>query len=315
MREQLFRALAKESEAKLASAKSEEERARIRAAAAAARVEVAAARPHSASSASRLLPPPAPAPVEAAAPAPASSPRKHAISDDALDGFADSYALRGSYASKATASLHRSAKAKAYRAPSVTAAVAERAPPPPPPVVRLDPNARYATTYRPGGAALAELDAGLARGTIPAVYRDLVGDFGDRYAAPLAAPASGALAVGAATERAVLPPAGGPLHLRVALRSAPGADLARARLSVTLILDVSGSMQGRAIENAKAAAAALVKRLDRHDRFALVTFSNGARRVVAAGPIGPRRRAVLARIDGIGVEGGTNVSAGLDLAY
>src|SRR6185295_3637066 len=187
--------------------------------------------------------------------------------------------------------------------------------PAPPPVVRLDPNARYATTYRPGGAALAELDAALARGTIPAVYRDLVGDFGARYAAPLAAPASGALAVNAATERGVLPPAGGPLHLRVALRSVPAADLPRARLSVTLVLDVSGSMQGRAIENAKAAAAALVKRLDPHDGFALVTFSNDARPVVRPGPIGPRRRAVLARIGGVVAEGGTNVSAGLDLAY
>ena len=203
-------------------------------------------------------------------------------------------------------------RAKASRAPSAMANVET---PPSPPVVRLDPNARYATTYRPGDAALAELDAALARGTIPAVYRDLVGDFGARYAAPLAAPASGALAVSAATERGVLPPAGGPLHLRVALRSAPGADPARARLSVTLVLDVSGSMQGRPIENAKAAAAALVKRLDPRDGFALVTFSDVARPVVKSGPIGPRRRAVLARIDGIGTEGGTDLSAGLDLAY
>ncbi len=300
--------------AKKQLAKSEEERARIGAAAAAARAEVAAARPYSATSASRLDHLVAPAAVDAPPPAPAYSPRQHTISDNALDGFADSYALRGSYASKSAGGSHRSAKAKAYRAPSVTA-VAEPPPAPPPPVVRLDPNARYATTYRPGGAALAELDAGLARGTIPAVYRDLVGDFGDRYAAPLAAPASGALAVGAATERAVLPPAGGPLHLRVALRSAPGADLARARLSVTLIMDVSGSMQGSAIENAKAAAAALVKRLDPRDGFALVTFSNDARPVVRAGPIGPRRRAVLSRIGGIAIEGGTNVSAGLDLGY
>ena len=32
----------------------------------------------------------------------------------------------------------------------------------------LDPNARYATTYRPGGAALAAFDAAVARGQIPA---------------------------------------------------------------------------------------------------------------------------------------------------
>ena len=294
--------LAKESEAKLLNAKAEVERARIRAEAAAW-------------SASGTAASPTPPPTAPASSAKASSrSRRHAAAEDPLDKLAASFGTGsgGGYSSKASGGSRHSAKAS--RAPSRFAAAAEPAPPPTP-VVRLDPNARYATTYRPGGAALAELDAGLARGTIPAVYRDLVGDFGDRYAAPLAAPASGALALGAATERAVLPPAGGPLHLRVALRSAPGADLARARLAVTLIMDVSGSMQGHAIDNAKAAAAALVKRLDARDSFAFVTFSNDARRVVRAGPIGPRRRAVLSRIDGVVAEGGTNVSAGLDLAY
>ena len=36
------------------------------------------------------------------------------------------------------------------------------------PARHLDPNARYATTYRPGGAALAAFDAAVARGQIPA---------------------------------------------------------------------------------------------------------------------------------------------------
>jgi Ca-activated chloride channel family protein len=185
----------------------------------------------------------------------------------------------------------------------------------PPPAVRLDPNARYATTYRPGAAALAELDAALARGTLPAVYRDLVGDFSARYAPPIAAPANGALAIAVDTERAVLAPAGGPLHLRVALRSAAAPSLSRARLAVAVALDVSGSMTGAAIENARRAAAALVRRLDAADSFALVTFSNEARVLVPAGAVGPRRAAILSRIATIGPEGGTNIGAGLDLAY
>ena len=303
-------ALTAEMNAKLASAKTEEERARIRAEATAARHNI-----HGAGSARRKAPAAAAAPEPAALamtppspipPPPVAYSRRHEISDDPLEGLMMN---EEASAPRPARGSHRSASA--WRASAAPAA----AEPAPPPVVRLDPNARYATTYRPGGAALAELDAALARGTIPAVYRDLVGDFGARYAAPLAAPASGALAVNAATERGVLPPAGGPLHLRVALRSAPGADLPRARLSVTLVLDVSGSMQGRAIENAKAAAAALVKRLEPRDRFALVTFSDSADRVVKPGPIGPRRRAVLARTAGIVADGGTNVSAGLDLAY
>jgi Ca-activated chloride channel family protein len=251
----------------------------------------------------------------AAAPRAAANALKRAIADNPLEGL-----YLGSNAEDVLGTLGTGAgggslgSVSGGRMSSLYGGSASRSPAPPP-AVRLDPNARYATTYRPGGAALAELDAALARGTIPAAYRDLVGDFGARYAAPLAAPAAGALAVNATTERAVLPPAGGPLHLRVALRSAPGADLARARLAVTLVLDVSGSMQGRAIFNAKLAAAALVKRLDPGDGFALVTFSNDARAVVPAGPIGPRRRAVLARIDEVVAEGGTNISAGLDQAY
>jgi Ca-activated chloride channel family protein len=278
--------------ARLQNAKSDEERARVRTA---ARQGV-----WGYGSKSRMVSPAAPAP--AAAPLPVES-----VADNGLDGLFGTSSHRHH-------SAHMVGKVK-HEAAAVAAPLVEQAPPAPSPVVRLDPNARYATTYRPGGGALAELDAALARGTIPAVYRDLVGDFGARYAAPLAAPAAGAMAVAADTERAVLPPSGGPLHLRVALRSAPAPHLARARLSVTLALDVSGSMRGQAIENARAAAAALVRRLDAHDRFSLVTFSNGAKLVVRGAPIGPRRREVLDRIAGIETEGGTNISAGLSLAY
>jgi Ca-activated chloride channel family protein len=181
-------------------------------------------------------------------------------------------------------------------------------------VERLDPNARYATTYRPGGAALAAFDAALSRGTLPTVYRDLVGDFGARYAPDVAAPTTGALALQVQTERSALAPAGGPLHLRVALRSS-AAKLARAQLAVDLVIDVSGSMQGASIDNARKAAAALVERLDAKDHFSLVTFSDGARVLVPNGPIGPRRGQVLAAIARIEAEGGTNIGAGLDAGY
>ena len=63
------------------------------------------------------------------------------------------------------------------------------------PAAHLDPNARYATTYRPGGAALAAFDSAVARGQIPATYKDLVGDFGARYAPAIERPTEGALAI------------------------------------------------------------------------------------------------------------------------
>jgi Ca-activated chloride channel family protein len=181
-------------------------------------------------------------------------------------------------------------------------------------VQRLDPNARYATTYRPGGAALAAFDSALARGSLPAVYRDLVGDFSARYAPAMNAPENGALTIQVDTERGSIAPAGGPMHLRIGLRSS-AAMPSRARLSVHLVLDVSGSMNGAAMENAKSAAASLVEKLDPQDDFSLVTFSNEANVLIPDGVIGPRRGFVVQKIKQVVADGGTNISAGLDLGY
>jgi Ca-activated chloride channel family protein len=183
-----------------------------------------------------------------------------------------------------------------------------------PPLARLDPNARYATTYRPGGAALAAFDAAVSRGQIPTSYKDLVGDFGARYAPSLAAPTAGALAVAVDTARAAVGPEGGPLDLRVALASSE-ATPARAPLSIHIVLDVSGSMSGQAIEDAKRAAEAAVDKLEATDDFSMVTFSDTASVIVRDGPIGPRRAQVLARIHQVQAGGGTNIWAGLDLGY
>ncbi len=178
----------------------------------------------------------------------------------------------------------------------------------------LDPNARYATTYRPGGAALAAFDAAVARGQIPAPYRDLVADFGARYAPALTRPAEGALAIAVDSERAAVGPEGGPMNLRVALVSSDTAP-PRAPLSVHIVLDISGSMSGQAIEAAKHAAEAAVAKLEPTDDFSMVTFSDSAQVLVGDGPIGTRRSQVLARIEEVRAEGGTNMSSGLDLGY
>jgi len=187
-----------------------------------------------------------------------------------------------------------------------------------PPVVvevpHLDPNARYATTYRPGGAALAAFDAAVARGQIPAAYKDLVADFGARYAPALARPATGALAIQVDTERAAVGPGGGSMNLRVALVSSDAMP-ARAPLSVHIVLDTSGSMSGKAIDDALHAAEAVVQKLEPNDDFSMVTFSGVARLLAADGRIGPRRAQVLASIHDVHADGGTNISSGLDLGY
>ena len=181
-------------------------------------------------------------------------------------------------------------------------------------VPKLDPNARYATTYRPGGAALAAFDSAIARGQIAPAYKDLVGDFGARYAPAVAHPETGALAVDVDTERSAIGPNGGPMNLRVTL---VGSDQtpSRAQLSVHIVLDVSGSMSGQAIDDARKAAEAVVDKLDANDDFSMVTFSDQAQLLVADGAIGSRRAQVKQRIEGVKADGGTNISAGLDKGY
>jgi Ca-activated chloride channel family protein len=182
------------------------------------------------------------------------------------------------------------------------------------PAPHLDPNARYATTYRPGRAALAAFDAAVARGQIPRAYEDLVGDFAARYSPSVPPPATGALAIAVQTERSAVAPDGGPMNLAVSLASSD-ATPARAPLSVHIVLDTSGSMLGQAIEDAKRAAEAVVAKLEAGDDFSMVTFSSGAQLLVPDGCIGARRDEVLRRIQTVAADGGTNISAGLDLGY
>jgi Ca-activated chloride channel family protein len=178
----------------------------------------------------------------------------------------------------------------------------------------LNPNARYATTYRPGGATLAAFDAALQKGSIPVSYKDLVGDFAARYAPRLEPAKSGALAFSFETERTALPPQGGSVHLRLAFQGSEVAP-ARPHLVVNLVLDRSGSMSGAAIASATEAAHTLVDRLDPQDDFSLVTFSTQAELLVPLGRVGSRRADIHQRISTIKADGGTNISAGLDLGY
>lgn len=179
----------------------------------------------------------------------------------------------------------------------------------------IDPNGRFATTYRPGGGHLASFDSAVARGIIPAGERDLVSDVGARYAPVVDAPKDHAMAILAELERGKLPPSGGPTHLRVTLRSTANAPAARPHLSVHLVLDVSGSMKGDSMQRSRDAARALVDKLAATDDFSLVVFSSDAEVKAPDGPVGSRRDQLKKIIDGIEANGGTNISKGLELGY
>lgn len=186
---------------------------------------------------------------------------------------------------------------------------------PSPGLVPIDPNGRFATTYRPGGGHLAAFESAVARGIIPAGERELVSDVGARYAPAMDAPKGKAIAMRTDFERGKLAPGGGPFHIRVSLRSTADKPAERPHLSVHLVLDVSGSMAGESITNARTAAAALVDKLAPGDDFSLVTFSNDARVLVPDGLVGARRDAIKKTISDIKEGGGTNIGAALQLGY
>jgi Ca-activated chloride channel family protein len=103
--------------------------------------------------------------------------------------------------------------------------------------------------------------------------------------------------------------------VRIQLRSTGDKPAERPHLSVHLVLDVSGSMAGESITNARAAAAALVDKLAPTDDFSLVTFSNEATLKVPDGLVGARREAIKKIIADIKEGGGTNIGDALTLGY
>lgn len=86
---------------------------------------------------------------------------------------------------------------------------------------------------------------------------------------------------------------------------------------VTVVLDVSGSMSGEKIGQAKEALRGLLATLDPEDRFRMVAFSN-ALRIHSEGwgrAVDADLAAARAWVDGLRADGGTNIGAALDEAF
>jgi len=96
----------------------------------------------------------------------------------------------------------------------------------------------------------------------------------------------------------------------------PLREQPRVPTDLVVVLDRSGSMQGPALEHAKASIRELIAQLSPEDRFALVSYASGAGvdvPLAAATPAAREQwRAVLQRIR---ADGGTNMAAGLDLGH
>jgi Ca-activated chloride channel homolog len=102
------------------------------------------------------------------------------------------------------------------------------------------------------------------------------------------------------------------------LTLSPG-DVAGSRVArdITAVVDVSGSMSGEKIEQARAALRQLLQSLGRDDRFRLIRFSSGVSTFAAdwtrADPQDIRE--AMRWIDELRAEGGTNISGALQEAF
>jgi Ca-activated chloride channel family protein len=98
----------------------------------------------------------------------------------------------------------------------------------------------------------------------------------------------------------------------VTITAPEGAVHARPPLSLAIVIDRSGSMNGEPMQNAKAAAARLVSQLDASDAFTIVTYSSSDETVfpMSRATDANKSRAMSA-IGSIYDDGGTCISCGL----
>ncbi len=96
-------------------------------------------------------------------------------------------------------------------------------------------------------------------------------------------------------------------------REIPNDD--RPACNLVFLLDVSGSMKDpNKLPLLKQAMRLLVQTLGKADRVALVTFANEAR-VALSSTTCDEKQIILAAIDSVNADGGTNGGAGIELAY
>ncbi len=105
------------------------------------------------------------------------------------------------------------------------------------------------------------------------------------------------------------------MQLVIGAEERPAIDAERRPTDLLVVLDRSGSMGGLKIQQARAAIRELVAKLGPQDRFALVTYSSHAELAIPFGyALGAAPDAWLRTVASIGASGGTNMSAGLDVA-
>ncbi len=98
----------------------------------------------------------------------------------------------------------------------------------------------------------------------------------------------------------------------VLIEALPGAGMAQVQmpLNLSLVLDKSGSMQGKKIQNLRTAAKLVVDRLGPQDTLSIIAFSDRKYLIAAAQPV-TDKAALKKKIDRIRDGGGTAISGGM----
>src|SRR4028118_2270236 len=96
----------------------------------------------------------------------------------------------------------------------------------------------------------------------------------------------------------------------------PGRGMSTLPLNLGILLDISGSMEGPKLENAKQACRLLLEQLTPQDRAAVCVFSSGARTIVKSQFFDDNvKRLAQREVAQIQIEGATELLAGLNQVY
>ncbi len=126
----------------------------------------------------------------------------------------------------------------------------------------------------------------------------------------------GPLSMTLRAERSVLSPDESDSRAMVEIQADEGVgDVVQRPAAITIVVDVSGSMAGTRIEDARAGAARLVERLGDDDLLSIVSFESEGRTVLAPTRLGDSRALASDAVGQLAPLGGTCMSCGLELAY
>lgn len=139
----------------------------------------------------------------------------------------------------------------------------------------------------------------------------------DPVSSPLPPPMSsgpGSLSLVGRSSNPVIPVGTSDIFLTADVTGTVIANAERSPVDLALVIDRSGSMSGDKIENARAAARALVSQLLPTDTLTIIHYGSDVRMLKRHAADAAGKEAMLAYIDSIRVDGGTNLSGALQRA-